>query len=157
MNLIIQVIITIAALLSSAALIYIAWSGHRRDQKIKLSSIYSTLVQQLNAINSAIGQYGIGGPYATLLNIPKNQYQEFGYYTTTFFHYLRLLSTVYQNGINQKLLLPQDIDRFTSLTKMEFKPWVDSNAYLSKLRDKVLVQEELYGSSFLKWVEDLLK
>jgi hypothetical protein len=157
MNPIFQVILTVASIVSTTALAYIASLGYRHNKRVKVSSIYRALIQQANIVNSEIGQYGIGGPYTTLLNIPKNEYQEFGYYTTIFFHHLRLLSTVYQNGINQKLLLAQDVDRYMSWAKTVLKPWVDSNTHICKLLDKVLTQEDLYGKSYLDWLRKLLK
>ncbi len=157
MSPILQVIITVASIVSAAALSYIALLGYRYNKKAKVSSIYKALTQQANIVNSEIGQYSIGGPYATLLNIPKSECQEFGYYATTFFHYLRLLSTVFQNGINQKLLMTQDVDRYTSWAKTVFKLWIDSNAHLRKLLDKVLTQKDLYGENYLDWLRKLLK
>lgn len=113
MSPIVQVIITVASVVSTAALVYLALWGYKHNKKAKVSSIYNALTQQANMANAEIGQYGIGAPYATLLNIPKNEYQEFGYYAAIFFRYLRLLSTVFQNGMNQKLLITQDVDRYT--------------------------------------------
>ncbi|UCG92985.1 MAG: hypothetical protein JSV97_04575 [candidate division WOR-3 bacterium] len=157
MNPIIQIIIAIASSVSTAMLAYIAWLGYRHNKKVKLSSIYTALVQQANIVNSEIGQYGIGGPYTTLLNIPKNEYKEFGYYATIFFHHLRLLSIVFQNGINQKLMIMQDVDRYISWAKTVLKPWINSNAHLSKLLDKVISQKDLYGENFLEWIRKLMK
>lgn len=157
MNPITQIIIAIASIVSTTMLAYIAWLGYRHNKKVKLSSIYTALIQQANIVNSEIGQYGIGGPYTTLLNIPKKEYKEFGHYAAIFFHQLRLLSIVYQNGINQKLLIRQDVDRYISWAKTVFKPWINSNAYLDKLLDKVLLQEDLYGKNFLGWLKMLMK
>ena len=157
MNPIIQIVIAVASIVSTTALAYIASLGYRHNKKVKISSVYKALTQQANIVNSEIGQYGIGGPYTTLLNIPKNEYQEFGYYAAIFFHYLRLLSTVYQNGINQKLLLTKDVDRYMSWAKTVLKPWIDSNTYLRKLLDKVISQKELYGENFLEWLRKLMK
>jgi hypothetical protein len=157
MNPIIQIIIAAASVVSTTALAYIAWLGYRYNKKVKVSSTYKALTQQANIVNSEIGQYGIGGPYTTLLNIPKNEYQEFGFYAAIFFHYLRLLSIVYQAGINQKLLMTKDVDRYMSWAKTVFKPWIDSNTYLRKLLDKVLIQEDLYGENYLDWLRKLMK
>ncbi len=157
MNPIVQVILAVASIVSTMALVYLAALGYRYNKKVRVSAIYKALTQQANIVNSEIGHYGIGGPYAALLNITKNEYQEFGYYAAIFFHYLRLLSTVFQNGINQKLLMTQDVDRYMSWARTVLKPWIDSNAHLRKLLDAVLAQQDLYGENYLDWLRRLLK
>jgi hypothetical protein len=131
----------------------IALSVPLLNKRTRRATIEQSLIKQRNDINEAFAKYKVRGPFATLLQIPDDELQDFIPRTHLLFLQMNLLEDVYQN---RQLLPYKRLQIHRSWAQKILYPWIMSDAQSVKVVQHIFKTNDIMDPSFIIWAKTLI-
>jgi hypothetical protein len=145
----IDIVTLVVSFIATAVSLYALFQSSR----YRKTALEQRLYDQRNSINAAFADYGVRGPFATILKIPEAELSEYIPKICLLNMQINLLNDIFRN---KESFEPGIFEAHENWARSILRPWIEGDAHLSATMELIYSSNDILEKSFVNWLKKLL-